>query len=51
MDYDYIEAHSLYSVEQTMTRYCTITDREYAVSWKHIPSYWLERDFFKLHVN
>lgn len=51
MDYDEIEDRSLYSVQQEMTRYCSITDREYTVSWKHIPSYWLEKDCFEVYVN
>jgi len=49
MDYQHLQNNSLFHVEQEMTRYCVLTDREYVTTWKHIPSHYL--DHFKCYVN
>lgn len=50
MTYQHLQNNGLFHVEQTMTRYCVITEREYTITWRHIPSYYLDNDF-KVYVN
>ncbi|MCS3827438.1 hypothetical protein GGP85_002908 [Salinibacter ruber] len=50
MDYEDLDDASFYSAEQTTWRYCSITRREYAMTWRHMPS-WFLVGHFEVYVN